>query len=62
MVFIDIAPSISDVDVGESRRTITQNWEFQLFSVVSVRYNILYYDMATFKDISNHHNTLRLKS
>lgn len=61
MVFIDTAPSLSDVDAGESRRTITQNWELQLFSVVSGRYNILYYDMATFKDIPHQHE-VALKS
>lgn len=59
MVFIDTAPSLSDVDAGESRRTITQNWELQLFSVVSGRYNILY--MATFKDIPHQHE-VALKS
>lgn len=34
MVFIDIAPSTSDVDVGESRRAIMQNRLQTLFGGV----------------------------
>lgn len=43
MVFIDIAPSISDVDVGESRRTIMQNRVQTLFSGVG---DIIYFTVT----------------